>query len=76
MHKNAYNPKVLNGNWFENRFTDEYDKKTSETTNTYLPGPSASKYVPISRDIGNQPAFKKVSGTFYFRKTLVTPRKT
>ena len=40
MHKNAYNPKVLNGNWLENRFTDVYDKKTNETTNTYLANPS------------------------------------
>lgn len=53
MHKNAYQPKVLNGNWCENRFTDEYDRKANETTNTYLANPNQNKYVPTSKAIGN-----------------------
>ena len=61
MHKNAYNPKVLNGNWLENRFTDVYDKKTNETTNTYLANPSQSKYIPTSKAIGNVEGYVKVS---------------
>jgi len=61
MHKNAYQPKVLNGNWFENRFTDDYDKKTNETTNTYLANPSFNKYVPTSKAYGNHENYVKVS---------------
>ena len=39
MHKNNYNPKTLNGNWHENRYTEEYDKLNDETSNTYLQNP-------------------------------------
>lgn len=53
MHKNSYDPKTLNGNWFENRFTTEYDKKNDESANTYLANPSFNKYVSTSRAIGN-----------------------
>jgi hypothetical protein len=61
MHKNAYNPKVLNGNWCENRFTDNFDQLANETSNTYLANPSHNKYVPTSKDVGNQAEFKKVT---------------
>lgn len=64
MHKNAYQPKVLNGNWCEDRFTDAYDKKTNETTNTYLANPAVNRYTTTSKDIGNQIDYKKVS---YFK---------
>lgn len=57
MHKNFYNPKTLNGNWFENRFTDDFDKKNDETSNTYLANPSFNKYVPTSRAIGNSDSY-------------------
>ena len=57
MHKNIYNPKTLNGNWFENRFTDDFDKKNDETSNTYLANPSFNKYVPTSRAIGNSDSY-------------------
>ena len=66
MHKNAYNPKDLNGNWLENRFTDVYDKKTNETTNTYLANPSQSKYIPTSKAIGNVECYVKVSSGSLF----------
>lgn len=61
MHKNAYIPKVLNGNWCEDRFTDKFDWMTNETTNTHLANASHSKYVPTSKAIGNQGDYKKVS---------------
>ena len=79
MHKNAYQPKVLNGNWFENRFTDQYDQLADETSNTYLPNPSHNKYVATSKAIGNVEGFKKVSCDFVttvHRKTLVTLPRT
>ena len=61
MHKNIYNPKTLNGNWFENRFTDDFDKKNDETSNTYLANPSFNKYVTTSKAIGNAEPYSKVS---------------
>ena len=27
MHKNNYNAKTLNGNWHENRYTEQYDEQ-------------------------------------------------
>lgn len=39
MHKNTYGPKTLNGNWLENRYTEEYDALNDATSNTYLPNP-------------------------------------
>ena len=39
MHKNNFNPKTLNGNWHENRYTEEYDKLNDATSNTYLQNP-------------------------------------
>jgi hypothetical protein len=39
MHKNAYSAKTLNGNWLENRYTEEYDAFDNATSNTYLPNP-------------------------------------
>ena len=53
MHKNSYNPKVLNGNWCEERFTDAFDRKHDNSSNTFLSNPSYSKYVPTSKAIGN-----------------------
>ena len=61
MHKNAYTAKTLNGNWFENRFTDEYDQLNDKTSNTYLANPSYNKYVPTSKAIGNNDQFQKVT---------------
>ena len=53
MHKNAYTPKTLNGNWYEDRFTSAYDKLANETSNTYLPNQSSNRYTRTSTDIGN-----------------------
>ena len=39
MHKNNYTAKTLNGNWHENRYTDEYDEKHNASSNTYLSNP-------------------------------------
>ena len=39
MHKNNFNPKTLNGNWHENRYTEEYDAQDNSTSNTYLQNP-------------------------------------
>lgn len=39
MHKNAYSAKTLNGNWLENRYTEDYDAFDNATSNTYLPNP-------------------------------------
>ena len=61
MHKNAYQPKVLNGNWCEDRFTDHYDQKTNETTNTHLANPAQNRYTTTTRDIGNKTQYEKVS---------------
>lgn len=80
MHKNAYNPKVLNGNWCENRFTDKYDQDTNETTNTHLANASHTKYVPTSAAVGNQDSYVKVSfcGDLIsvYRKTSVPQPRT
>ena len=74
MHKNSYNPKVLNGNWFENRFTDSYDELANRSSNTHLPNPSFDKYVSTAKAIGNKPAYQKVSLSHFkdliFSKTL------
>jgi hypothetical protein len=64
MHKNAYTPKTLNGNWCEDRFTAAYDKLANETSNTYLPNQSSNRYTRTSTDIGNQSEFKKVNFVF------------
>jgi hypothetical protein len=63
MHKNNYGPKTLNGNWLENRYTENYDALNDATSNTYLPNPcklkisnfliAYNKYVPTARDLGN-----------------------
>jgi len=39
MHKNAYSAKTLNGNWLENRYTEEYDAMNDASSNTYLSNP-------------------------------------
>lgn len=80
MHKNAYQPKVLNGNWCEDRFTDAYDERTNQTTNTYLANPASNRYTTTSNNIGNQLDYKKVSfprfKPVWCRKTSVTPLRT
>jgi hypothetical protein len=60
MHKNTYTAKTLIGNWNEERFTENFED-FNEVSNCYLANPSYNKYVPISRDIGNQKDYKKVS---------------
>lgn len=44
MHKNAFQPKTLIGNWHENRFTDEYSEADNKTSNTYIKNPCKSFY--------------------------------
>ena len=39
MHKNSYNPKSLNGNWQEERFTADYNRLHDATSNTFLQNP-------------------------------------
>ena len=67
MHKNHYNPKVLNGNWQEERATTHFEEY-NHTTNTYLKNPcnhyysanliycciAFNKYVPMSKTFGNK----------------------
>lgn len=60
MHKNAYNPKSLNGNWFEDRHTDHFDAKHDSSSNTHLQNPSYNKYVTTSKAVGNQKEYQKV----------------
>lgn len=75
MHKNSYNPKTLNGNWFENRFTEDFDKKNDESSNTYLANPSYNKYIATSRAIGNAEPYEKVNPLlFSYQLCLVTFR--
>jgi len=64
MHKNSYNPKVLNGNWHEERYTDAFDRKQDLSSNTFLPNPSYSKYVTTARAVGNSKDYQKVSNYF------------
>lgn len=73
MHKNSYNPKSLNGNWYENRYTEDYNAQHDQSSNTYIANPckfrsfdlinvlsiAHNKYVPVSRAIGNKPEYKK-----------------
>ena len=73
MHKNAYTAKSLIGNWHENRHTEAYDELANGSSNTYLKNPckllchlmlmvlAHNKYVPISRSIGNNQEYQKVS---------------
>ena len=60
MHKNAYNPKTKIGNWQEERSTQQFEQD-NEVANCYLPNPSYSKYIPISKDYGNDTGYRKVS---------------
>ena len=60
MHKNAYGAKTLIGNWQEERSTQDYRNVHSITAPT-LPSSSYSKYVPISKDVGNVKDYEKVS---------------
>jgi hypothetical protein len=61
MHKNAFNPKTLNGNWWEDRYTDNYDTQNNSTSNTHMPNPSFNKYLPTSKTVGNNQEFARVS---------------
>ena len=48
MHKNNYTAKTLNGNWHENRYTEEYDQLNDATSNTYLQNPCRSNTYSLS----------------------------
>ncbi len=58
MHKNSFNPKTLNGNWYEERCTEEFEQ-FNFTTNSYLKNPSHNKYIPMSKSIGNNEGYSK-----------------
>ena len=53
MHKNSYAAKTLIGNWKEERCTNDFEN-FNQAFNSHLPNPSYSKFVPISKDIGNK----------------------
>ena len=56
MHKNSFNPKTLNGNWYEERATDKFEK-FNFTSNSYLKNPSHNKYIPMSKSIGKNEGY-------------------
>ena len=58
MHKNSYGPKTLVGNWQEERSSDSY-KKYHDLSAPHLAAPNFSKFVPISKDIGNKRDYEK-----------------
>ena len=58
MHKNQYGPKTLNGNWLEERSSASYGA-LHEATSAHLAGPNYSKFVPISKDVGNKKDYQK-----------------
>ena len=60
MHKNAYHAKSLIGNWQEERSTLKFEGD-NEVANSHLPNPCYNKYVPISKDYGNDKDYSKVS---------------
>jgi len=60
MHKNIYTAKTLIGNWQEDRSTEAYEDK-NEIANCYLPHPNYNKFIPISKDVGNNRDYTKVS---------------
>ena len=62
MHKNSYAAKTLIGNWQEERCTEDFEK-FNQAYNSHLPNPSYSKFIPISKDIGNKKEYHKVSIT-------------
>ena len=53
MHKNVYTAKTLIGNWQEERSTVTFERD-NEIANSFLPNPCFSKYVPISKAVGNK----------------------
>ena len=88
MHKNTYHAKTLIGNWQEERSTEKYED-TNDNYNADLPNPSYNKFVPISKDIGNNRDYLKVSLShfspffhffynllFLFRKNMTMHLKT
>ena len=46
----SFTCKTLNGNWFEDRCTSDYN--TQDKANTYLPHPSQNKYITTNNSIG------------------------
>ena len=50
MHKNSFEPKTLEGNWFEERCTTEYD--VGNKSATYMRHPSAGKFTLSSQETG------------------------
>ena len=58
MHKNTYTAKTLIGNWQEERSTDKFEDD-NEIANSFLPNPCYNKYVPISKDVGNNKDYNK-----------------
>ena len=63
MHKNAFGAKTLIGNWQEERSTDCY-RESDQMTSTHLANPSYNKFVPISKDVGNDKEYNNVSLSF------------
>ena len=80
MHKNSYGPKTLNGNWLEERSSQAYAEK-HEVDASHLAGPNYSKFIPISKDVGNKKEYVKephdsaVEDWLQFQKTF-TPTET
>ena len=78
MHKNTYTAKTLIGNWQEERSTEAFEN-FNEVANCYLPNPSYNKFIPISKEIGNQKEYKKVGVpfcNFIFSNHSTTPPRT
>ena len=42
MHKNAFHPKTLIGNWHEERHTDKFDEDLNASSNTHMQNPGKS----------------------------------
>ena len=60
MHKNSYGAKTLIGNWQEERSTEKF-AEYNQVMASHLPNPSYNKFVPISKDVGNQKEYTNVS---------------
>lgn len=58
MHKNGFGAKTLVGNWQEERSTAIFGESQQKSA-PYLPGSESSKYLPISKDIGNKKQYVK-----------------
>ena len=75
MHKNVYTAKTLIGNWQEERCSEGF-KNANEISNCYLANPSHHKYVPISKAIGNDTEYKRVSSKLTPRNPAKLPPRT